>query len=468
MFFATLRNRSPPGPTPQFADLHQIVSSNLARLRVLSQVARAPAPHPPRQCACLRSSSTAAPAPSQRDLLPVGRERRVAIGPVQCDDLANRIVLRQFRQINILVSSERQHRIVRRCKRDALPIRRPRESVHIQARVPRDLPRLYRRPLRRLWGLRVAHIRHPQLVLPKILLVDLIVAVFFLPLFLALAFRARRRKRNSLSIFRPVKSSDIRLLLRQLPPFSALRRNHPNLPRRRLPFPLFFLVFSFLLLASRRHNRATFPLGDKRQPPPVRRPFRRIARFLSSRQWKARPRRHVHQPNLPHVRILLPIRFAHSIRDKSPIRRDARPADRLQTQRFLQRRRMLRLRVERATAKKTKCHHQDPPNKFVHKAPLAYFNGVTQNPRTQTASVAFSKTSYRFFSPEATRRFALINTSAESGRPFQKSSRTRPSASRLTVAGIALAVRYHPSGNTTALRGRPRLRSNTKSSPSKR
>src|SRR5258706_603852 len=65
MFFATLRNRSPPGPTPQFADLHQIVSSNLARLRVLSQVARAPAPHPPRQCACLRSSSTAAPAPSQ-------------------------------------------------------------------------------------------------------------------------------------------------------------------------------------------------------------------------------------------------------------------------------------------------------------------------------------------------------------------------------------------------------------------
>src|SRR5258706_38431 len=216
----------------------------------------------------------------KRDLLPVGRERRVAIGPVQCDDLANRIVLRQFRQINILVSSERQHRIVRRCKRDALPIRRPRESVHIQARVPRDLPRLYRRPLRRLWGLRVAHIRHPQLVLPKILLVDLIVAVFFLPLFLALAFRARRRKRNSLSIFRPVKSSDIRLLLRQLPPFSALRRNHPNLPRRRLPFPLFFLVFSFLLLASRRHNRATFPLGDKRQPPPVRRPFRRIARFI--------------------------------------------------------------------------------------------------------------------------------------------------------------------------------------------
>src|SRR5258706_603848 len=57
----------------------------------------------------------------KRDLLPVGRERRVAIGPVQCDDLANRIVLRQFRQINILVSSERQHRIVRRCKRDALP-----------------------------------------------------------------------------------------------------------------------------------------------------------------------------------------------------------------------------------------------------------------------------------------------------------------------------------------------------------
>src|SRR5260370_7719312 len=65
MFFATLRNRSPPGPTPQFADLHQIVSSNLARLRVLSQVARAPAPHPPRQCACLRRSSTPTPAPPQ-------------------------------------------------------------------------------------------------------------------------------------------------------------------------------------------------------------------------------------------------------------------------------------------------------------------------------------------------------------------------------------------------------------------
>ena len=50
------------------------------------------------------------------------------------------------------------------------------------------------------------------------------------------------------------------------------------------------------------------------------------------------------------------------------------------------------------------------------------------------------------------RRFALIRTSTESGRPFQKSSRMRPSGSCVTVAGMALAVRYQPAGSTTALR----------------
>src|SRR5258708_1125737 len=407
MFFATLRNRSPPGPTPQFADLHQIVSSNLARLRVLSQVARAPAPHPPRQCACLRSSSTAAPAPSQ-----------------------TRFASRRAR------TSGRDR---------ARPMRRSCEP-HCLASVPPDkYPRLLRTPASDCASLQTRCASHPATT----------------------RIRSHSGSRPACSP-PPLPPPPPPISAPPLRPFPPPRLIPPNPPPPLFPSPLFFLVFPFLLLPPRRHNRATFPLGDKRQPPPVRRPFRRIARFLSSRQWKARPRRHVHQPNLPHVRILLPIRFAHSIRDKSPIRRDARPADRLQTQRFLQRRRMLRLRVERATAKKTKCHHQDPPNKFVHKAPLAYFNGVTQNPRTQTASAPFSKPSYRFFPPEPPRRFALINTSAESGRPFQKSSRTRPSASRLTVAGIALAVRYHPSGNTTALRGQPRLRSNTKSSPSKR
>ena len=62
------------------------------------------------------------------------------------------------------------------------------------------------------------------------------------------------------------------------------------------------------------------------------------------------------------------------------------------------------------------------------------------------------------------RRFALISTSTGSGRPFQKSSRMRSSAICVTVAGIELAVRYHPLEHH-ALRGRPRLRSNISSSP---
>jgi len=39
-------------------------------------------------------------------------------------------------------------------------------------------------------------------------------------------------------------------------------------------------------------------------------------------------------------------------------------------------------------------------------------------------------------------------------------------AGALTVAGSELSVQYHPLGNTTAFRGRPRLRSNINSSPS--
>src|SRR6266702_3316569 len=67
-----------------------------------------------------------------------------------------------------------------------------------------------------------------------------------------------------------------------------------------------------------------------------------------------------------------------------------------------------------------------------------------------------------------TRRLAFNSTSTESGRAFQKSSRMRLSESCVIVAGMALAVRYHPAGRTTALRGRPRLRSKTSSSASKR
>src|SRR5712675_939612 len=201
-----------------------------------------------------------------------------------------------------------------RCReRDAFSIRRPRKSIHIQARIPRDLPCLYWR----LPPLRVTCIHNPHLVLPEILFEHLILAVFFLPLFLVLAFRARRSKRNLLPIFRPVKSSDISLLLRQLPSLAALRRNHPNLSSRRLSFALFFLIFPFffvrffpfgffLFRRAHRNNRVCFPLPDKCQPPPIWRPFRCIARLLSSRQLKARPASHVDQPDLAHI---LPVRF---------------------------------------------------------------------------------------------------------------------------------------------------------------
>jgi hypothetical protein len=80
----------------------------------------------------------------------------------------------------------------------------------------------------------------------------------------------------------------------------------------------------------------------------------------------------------------------------------------------------------------------------------------------------FETSAHGFLFPAATRRFPLINTSAGSGEPFHKSSRTRPSGSKLTVAGVALAVKYQPAGNTTAFRGRPKLLSNTKSSASRR
>jgi hypothetical protein len=58
---------------------------------------------------------------------------------------------------------------------------------------------------------------------------------------------------------------------------------------------------------------------------------------------------------------------------------------------------------------------------------------------------------------------AVISTAISSGRAFQKSSRLRPSAVSETVAGIEQFVRYQPAGSTTALRGRPKPRSQTSS-----
>src|SRR5262245_22354002 len=63
------------------------------------------------------------------------------------------------------------------------------------------------------------------------------------------------------------------------------------------------------------------------------------------------------------------------------------------------------------------------------------------------------------------RLLALRNTWSSSGRSFMKLSRTRPSLSSDTVAGIALAVTYQPAGSTIAFAGRPNPRSQT-SSPS--
>src|SRR4029077_20506380 len=103
------------------------------------------------------------------------------------------------------------------------------------------------RPLVRL---RLPRIHDPQLVLAVIVLKYFVVAVLLLPILLALAFRARRRKRNLLPIFRPVKSTDVRLLLRQLPRLSAFRRDHPSLVLRRFSFSLFLLLLPFFLFRS--------------------------------------------------------------------------------------------------------------------------------------------------------------------------------------------------------------------------
>src|SRR6266850_35003 len=188
---------------------------------------------------------------------------------------------------------------------------------------------------------------------------------------------ACRSKRNLLPIFRPVKSSDIRLLLRQLPSLAALRRNHPNLSSGWLPFSLFFLVFPFLFVRffpfgfflfrrGRGNNRARFPLRDKCQPPPIWRPFRRVARLLSSRQLKAHPASHFDQPDLPHIRVLLPIRFPDSICDKPPVRRYARASDRLQIQGFLKGWRMLRLCRHRPAPKNRDPQRKTKSNRSVH------------------------------------------------------------------------------------------------------
>jgi hypothetical protein len=64
--------------------------------------------------------------------------------------------------------------------------------------------------------------------------------------------------------------------------------------------------------------------------------------------------------------------------------------------------------------------------------------------------------------------FPLINTSIESGRSLTKSIRVSPFGVCRTTAGIDSHVRYQPFGSTTELRGRPKLRSNTSSSPSSR
>src|SRR5581483_808985 len=65
-------------------------------------------------------------------------------------------------------------------------------------------------------------------------------------------------------------------------------------------------------------------------------------------------------------------------------------------------------------------------------------------------------------------RRAFSRTSIESGRPFTKSTRVSPSPVCRTTPGIESALRYHPRGRTTELRGRPSDRSNTSSPPSRR
>ena len=64
--------------------------------------------------------------------------------------------------------------------------------------------------------------------------------------------------------------------------------------------------------------------------------------------------------------------------------------------------------------------------------------------------------------------FALISTSIESGRPLTKSTRVSPSGVWRITPGTDSHVRYQPRGRTTELRGRPKLRSNTSSSRSRR
>src|ERR1700693_3595098 len=118
---------------------------------------------------------------------------------------------------------------------------------------------------------------------------------------------------------------------------------------------------------------------------------------------------------------------------------------------------MLRLRVQRVSAKKRERCRRNQPTRFVHNPLRPLQVAFPKSPSAASNDAAPLHNVIYFFSPDATRRFALISTPTESARPFQKSSRTRPSASVLTVAGIALAVRYHPSGSKTALRDRTRL-----------
>src|SRR5688572_21735515 len=63
---------------------------------------------------------------------------------------------------------------------------------------------------------------------------------------------------------------------------------------------------------------------------------------------------------------------------------------------------------------------------------------------------------------------ARIKTWISSLRLFSNASRWRPSGSCVIVDGIELATTVHPAGNTTLYLGRPKARSHTSSSPSRK
>jgi hypothetical protein len=125
---------------------------------------------------------------------------------------------------------------------------------------------------------------------------DLVIAVFFFAFFHRFRFRIFRGESHLLRIRRPCKYIHSRFDFRELPGFSAVRRNQID-----------------LLLALRRPGDLSWAVGEKRDPLPVRRPGRVGARFFRSRQRVSISTGGVGNPQITLECVVLPIRSRHFI-----------------------------------------------------------------------------------------------------------------------------------------------------------